>query len=167
MLTALLDSWLTLVMRLLLILITVYSSLTQAQEERIILKGTKTKPVIIPNVGIGEATEEKDFMPGNNDYGFFVRKNSDKNGICRLRMKVTCDYGFGSTKSLKLKDMQLNLKDSYYKGRTDDQGVIDFLFKCNPHISKMKAKLIIGSFNQEFILESAQKELLINDKQCK
>ncbi len=82
-------------------------------------------------------------------------------------MKVTCDYGFGSTKSLKLKDMQLKLKSGHYKGRTDDQGVIDFLFKCDPHVSKTKAKLVFGTFSQEFILESAPKELLINDKQCK
>lgn len=155
-----------LLVRLLPILIIIFSIQIHAQEERIILKGTKTKPVYVPNVGIGETTEEKDFMPGNDEYGFFVRKNSDKNGICRLRMKITCDYGFGSTKSLKLKDTQLNLKNSYFKVRTDDQGVFDLLFKCDPNVSKTKVKLAFGTFSQEFILESAPKELLINDKQC-
>ncbi len=46
-------------MHLILLLIIFLSIQTQAQEERIILKGTKIKPVFVPNVGIGEPLKKK------------------------------------------------------------------------------------------------------------
>lgn len=111
--------------------------------------------------------QEVDFMPGNDSFGFFLKKGSEDKNFCRLRVKLSCDYGFGSTKALKLKKYTLLIKKISYYSNTDDQGIADGIFMCNSNTPKEKVKLTIDKMQKEFILGSAAQKILFTDKNCK
>ena len=78
----------------------------------------------------GFYTETKDILPGNYSYGFFIQKNENEKSICRIHIKIECDFGLGATRLLKLTAVNFRAENLDFHLTTDDNGILDGYWKC-------------------------------------
>lgn len=105
-----------------------------AEEERVQLKqGVVRNKTIVTPVGVMsfDQVEEKDLMPGNDAFGFFYKSTDSKKGFCRIRIKIVCDYGLEILKEQKNMETQIRFANIYYKSKTDMDGILDVIFRCD------------------------------------
>lgn len=153
--------------RTLLIMTILLGISTGGHGEPVLLKSIERVPIIAIPGGIGEVVKETDHMPGNNELGFFSKPIGGELYWCRIRLKVSCDYGLGGLMNLKLRDFSLEIEKFAYKSRTDDQGITDLIFRCQRSDQYKTVKLVIGKHIETFIMKECPKELLITDNECK
>ena len=154
-------------MNLILILFAAnYLNLHTWAQDRVLLKTRQSKP-FIGNGIIGEKYSETDYMPGNDGFGFFIKVIGEKNAICRIRLKIGCDYGFGNIHFLKNKKIQLSFQNNTYESNSDDTGLADLLFKCDPKVQDYKSTITYLKIKKDFVLKNAPKEIFFTEKDCK
>ncbi len=138
-------------------------------EEQIILKQRTTKPVFIygPISAIGQVSEEKDLMPGNDSFGFFYKPSGDSRGICRIRTKLSCDHGMRLLSELKNQRVLLIVQNKMLSQMTAHDGILDMLFRCPKKWQDLKVQLSAGKYETSFVMKDAPPAHLIPDKQCK
>ncbi|WP_413585013.1 hypothetical protein [Bdellovibrio sp. HCB274] len=143
---------------------------SEEEPERVLLKRVETKrQYFVSPVGIGTYTksEEKDLVPGNDSFGFFYKPTDEKRGICRLRVKVVCDYGMEILKEQKNIDVKIQFTDIVYKGKTDLEGIMDALIRCDVHRANDGVIVTARKFMISSKLSEFPKELRIPDADCK
>ncbi len=138
-------------------------------EEQILLKQRITRKSIVagPTSFLAQTTGDKDLMPGNNEFGFLFKPSDDKNGVCRLRSKLLCDYGMENLKEIKNLQVHIKLKAGVYNQATDHSGVLDMLFRCPATWQQESIRLSAGKYTSTFVLKDAPPTHRIPDKQCK
>lgn len=112
------------------------------------------------------SVETKNFMPGNDSFGFFYRANDETKGVCRIRAKFICDYGMRIEKELKNRSVLLIVHRQTFNTKTDRNGLLDALFRCDKDWQNSQASLMIGGYSTKFALKDAAKEHRIPEKQC-
>ncbi|MBC7429988.1 MAG: hypothetical protein H7336_15345 [Bacteriovorax sp.] len=133
-------------------------SQTQTQE-RVPIKLTETN-------GFG-MKKETDLLPGNDSFGFFYKELTSETSHCRFKTKVTCDYGLGSTKVIKHKEVRLEFNDGSITHSTDDQGILDLVYKCQPSLIKKSMTIKIGGYQKIMEVPKFPKNLVLSSDDCK
>lgn len=145
-------------------------TLSAEERERVLTKMYKTKSgvIMIPGGAVGYSmTDEVDLVPGNEAFGFFYKSTNDKKGLCRLRVKVLCDYGLDITKPIINQQAQLRFSEIYYKEKTDVDGVLDILFRCDSYRPDDPVNLMFKKFMYSSKLSEFVKEIRIPEPDCK
>ncbi|MBY0384949.1 hypothetical protein K2X05_07310 [bacterium] len=100
-------------------------------------------------------------------FGFSFQRQSDEMGICHLRLKVVCDYGFEFQKALKNADIVVEIDNKLLKAKTDLDGVMDSSFNCLSKIRDMDASLNVKKHQQKFVLKDSPGVIKIPEKICR
>ncbi|MEQ1722747.1 MAG: hypothetical protein ABL930_06195, partial [Pseudobdellovibrio sp.] len=116
------------------------------------------------NAKIGEDT--RDFMPGNDDFGFFIKTAGSEPATCRLKVKFECDYGLGTVKPIKNSPVVFKIKKVEYSLITDDQGIADGLFECAPNSENEKIKIKMKKFESEYKASQTPKIFSLPESKC-
>lgn len=111
--------------------------------------------------------EDKDLMPGNDSFGFFYKATNEKKGICRLRVKVVCDYGLELLKEQKNLTVKVQFNNTYYNPKTDLEGVLDLIFKCDSHRQNDGVMVTARKHMESSKLSEFPKEIRIPSDDCK
>ena len=153
-----------------MIIAVLFFSFQSNAEDTVLLKQTKVQGMVIPagNSLIGFQTkEEKDLMPGNNDFGFFFRDDGNGKGVCRIRTRVVCDYGMEFTKPIVNREIKFSVGNLQYQYRTDTEGLVDLLFRCEKTVENKSSAAFVAKHMQNFTLQDAPKEIRVADGDCK
>lgn len=135
-------------------------------EESITLKQSKTRTFGGP-VLFGEFTEEKNLMPGNDDFGFFYKETGEKKGFCRLRAKVACEFALGIFKEVKLTNIKVQFTDGSIERKTDDKGIFDLIFRCEDFRKNQGVILSVKKHILSTKLTEFPKEIHIPEADCR
>lgn len=152
------------------VLITSTTAFADDEPERIQLKSYETQNhLVLTPMGAASfsTSKEKDLMPGNDSFGFFYKANNEKNGICRLRVKVVCDYGMELLKEQKNISLKVQFNNIYYSTKTDLEGIADLIFRCDSQRQNDGVMVTARKHMESSKLSEFPKELRIPADDCK
>lgn len=141
---------------------------TQAGElhqERRTTKLTKSHEFYSP-YGVARLSEDMDVLPGNDSFGFFTKSVDENKKICRIRIKVYCDYKFGVTKPVKEKNIEFVFDKKLILYKTESDGLLDFLFDCKADIEKKKVEIRLNKHKVDTTFSNFPKELAVEEENC-
>ena len=120
----------------------------------------KTIALVRVVVSAADVQRQNREMPGDGKFGFF-----SKPGYCRLRIRMKCSFKVAST-YMRNTIVEVRIKTNTLRHRTDDDGVFDVKFKCDPTLHKEKTIIAAAGTEHPFILEEAPADLKFPDNKC-
>ncbi len=152
---------------LIAIIFTHFSAYAEEQSvERRATKIVKEHNYLTP-LGLAQINDVTDIMPGNNEHGFFIKNQNESKAICRLKFRVSCDYGFDISKPLKSKKIKLMYDKFSMNVSTDGDGLVDSFFHCSNDFDKKVISINFNSYNADFVLKNFPHKISLNEKECK
>lgn len=119
--------------------------------------------------GIKVATppRERHLSTVGGDFGFSFEKKTNEMGVCRLRLKVVCDYGLEFEKALKNTEVSMLIDGKILNGKTNLEGIMDGTFDCPTKTQNMNARLNVKKHQQNFVLKDSPGVIKIPEKVCR
>lgn len=147
------------------LIISLNSFAIELRQERRATRFKKTHEFYSP-YGIARVSEDIDVLPGNDSFGFFTKSIDENNKICRVRIKVYCDYKFGVTKPVKEKNIELIFDKKLILYKTESNGLLDFLFDCKSDIEKKRVEIRLNKYKIDTTFSNFPKELAVEEENC-
>lgn len=73
----------------------------------------------------------------------------------------------GTTKGIKNKELKLEFIGGHVLGRTDPDGEMDIIFKCNSTFKKKAITVIVGNYRKTLSSENFPKNIELMPDDCK